>query len=50
MYCGVKDHFLVQLWAREQKHDSSPEQNQLIFVGQGSVLFIGAVIRLLDSL
>ena len=50
MYCGVNGNFLEYPWAREQKRDNGPEQGQLLFAGQGSVLFIGAVIRLLDSL
>ena len=50
MYRDVNDHFLEHPWAREQKRDNGPEQGQLLFVGQGSVLFIGAVIRLLDRI
>ena len=50
MYRGVDDQFLEHPCAREQKRDNGPEQGQLFFVGQGSVSFIGAVIRLLDIL
>ena len=50
MYRGVDDPFLEHPCAREQKRDNGPEQNQLFFVGQGSISFIGAVIRLLDIL
>ena len=46
MYRGVNDHFLEHPCAREQKRDNGPEQGQLFFVGQGSVSFIGEVIRL----
>ena len=44
------DHFLDYPCAHEQKRDNGHEQGQLFFVGQGSVFFIGAVIRLLDIL
>ena len=47
MYRGVDDHFLENPCAREQKRDNGPEQGQLFFVGQGSVSFIGAFIRIL---
>ena len=47
MYRGVDDHFLEHPCAREQQRDKGPEQGQLFFVGQGSVSFIAAVIRLL---
>ena len=50
MYRGVDDHFLEHPCAREQKRDNGPEQGQWFLVDQGSVYFIGAVIRLLDSL
>ena len=43
-------HFLEHPCAREQKRDNGPEQGQSFFVGQGSVSFIGAVIRLLQIL
>ena len=47
---GVDDHFLEHPCAREQKGDNGLEQGQLFIVGQGSVPFIAAVIRLLDIL
>ena len=50
MYRGVDDHFLEHPCAREQKRHNGLEQVQLIFVGQGSVSFIEAVIRNLDIL
>ena len=50
MYRGVDDHFLEHPCAHKQKRDNGPEQGQLFFVGQGSVSFVGAVIRLLDIL
>ena len=50
MYHDVDDHFFEHPCGREQKHDKGPEQDQLFFVNQSSVSFIGAVIRLLDIL
>ena len=50
MYRGVDDHFLEHPCAREKKRDNGPEQGQLFFVGQGSVYFIGVVIRLVEIL
>ena len=50
MYRGVDDNFLEHPCAREQKRDNDPEQGPLFFLGQGSVSFIGAVIRLRDNL
>ena len=50
MYHGVDDHFLEHPCAREQKRDNDPEQGQLFFLGQGSVSFIGAAIRVRDNL
>ena len=50
MYRGVDDRFLEHPCASELKRDNGPEHGQLFFVGQSSVSFIGAVIRLLDIL
>ena len=50
MYRGVDDHFLEHPCVREQKRDNDPEQGPLFFLGQGSVSFIGAVIRLRNNL
>ena len=50
MYRDVDDHFLENPCAREHKRDNGPEKGQLFFVGQDSVSFIGAFIRILDIL
>ena len=50
MYRVEDDHFHEHPCAFEEKRDNGPAQGQLFFVGQGSVSFVGAFIRILDIL